>query len=329
MADRYHTLRRAEGTFKIKLTEKDGLAGLVELYTAERDSHDTYTPVDIAHPIRQGPLGLEVVWQNGQKYETLVWNPTGPCYWGFDTLRGMNGQTYVTQDIRFCFCPKNRYINWMIPKNSITAQLATIIQSNLGYRSREPWADKNINRHISYYTHPYGSHANQSYMSGYKTFRDYTRYIIYRDPVDRFVTLANYTYQRHYWLGRNYRTRRVLTPQEHVAEMILFARVINQSTPARWHALSGEEHTYGQWRVLQHLAPADVDYMVHIDDVTQFMREVLHVEPVAANVSRNHRVTCDTLTEAQRDEVKAIYSDDYKLLGRFADKLWGRLKGGN
>mgnify|MGYP006972351337 CR=1 FL=1 len=317
------TLRRAKGTFFIRVHDtKDN--NTVELY--KHGTGLSGPPLDVAHRVHQGPFGLEVVWQKSANYETLMYNPVGRCYWGFDTLNGLNGQEYETGDVRLCYCPRYKYINWMIPKNSITCQLATIIKNNLGYGSAEPWFDDNINKYITYYTKPYGPAHNKSYMANYENYKGYKRFIIYRDPVDRFITLANYTYRRNYWLGRNYRTRRPLSPEEHVTEMILFARIVNGSTPIRWHAKTGEEHTFGQWRVLQHLSPSDVDYFIHIDDTNTFMKEVLHVEPLPANVSSTHHVTARTLTAGQRHEIADIYKDDYRLIGRFRDKMWGRLK---
>ena len=206
---------------------------------------------------------------------------------------------------------------WTIARNGCSSQLAslaidqgaTCFENRLGTPT-QVWGGK---------ARPYLI-SNFEYAKDVHNWTEFKHVIVYQDPVRRFVRLVNYAFTA----GLPYvvyhtvphRLRMLVTsPSMVIDQMLATASVDARNTTAAY-----EQH---YWPQRNHFALAPkIDTVVRLDDVDHYMKNVLHIEPVHANIENNIVVTEETFSPHQMELAEDIYGPCRQIEVDYKDKFY-------
>ncbi len=247
-------------------------------------------------------------WSRHGTLERLVYNESTNVF--FVVGRAGNFRTscqsFSVTGPHFTVHEPSRTLFYLIPKNANSTQMGTVLHE-LGLRPRQGspsqvWgaaAQRHLVYHQDYDAEKYGS---------------YTHVAVYRDPVDRFVNLANYAwcidrgFLAPYTCGCESRASLV--------ETILLLIAMNRAN----HPGPFEQHLEGQaWYYDR--APR-VDVVVPVGRLNDYMRRVMKVEPFPCNVDRRNDLTEKDLTPRHKEMIRDVWKEDFTLEDRFGSQFW-------
>lgn len=200
----------------------------------------------------------------------------------------------------------SRTLMYLISKNACSTQIGTVLHE-LGFKpaSGSPsvvW-DGNAYSHCL---------DNEDYDAD--KFREYNHVVVYRDPVDRFVNLANYAW----CIFRNLLlpfTASCKDKRQFLDTVHVLIRMNGANHPGKF-----EQHLEGQaWYYDR--CPR-IDTVVRVEDLDDYMRTVMNVEPYHCNVDEKHELTRDDLTDDDMARIKENWAADFLLEERFKDFFW-------
>jgi hypothetical protein len=86
---------------------------------------------------------------------------------------------------------------------------------------------------------------------------------------------------------------------------------------------NSEPHFASQTINLAGVEVDDVDYLVHIKDLTPFMKNIIKVEHVVTyNASTEKLLSIEDFTHGQITRIRQTYDADYHLLEKYKDKIY-------
>ena len=158
-------------------------------------------------------------------------------------------------------------------------------------------------------------------LEDFKEVSGYTHFFVYRDPIKRFLSMANFC-NNVQSVGQTL-NQKFDTKREIIDNYLLLCSI----TETNENPQSGECHFLSQSK---HLTNADkVDYMVLIDDLSDFLKEKFADKLSSKELHKNKtkesnslHLEVSDLTESDILKVKSIFADDYQLYNTYEDKIW-------
>lgn len=151
--------------------------------------------------------------------------------------------------------------------------------------------------------------AGEELDEQYKGFR---RFICLRNPIERFISIANFMYDPTTNVGYPYLRKYVYCEDPH--KFINFVLDL-----CRGNSLLPElrdEHLMQQVDQLKDLDLSTIDDFVDIKDINKYFKEVFNIDLKTSNKTREKFVTVDDLTEDHLNQIKEIYKDDFDLYSK-------------
>ena len=137
-------------------------------------------------------------------------------------------------------------------------------------------------------------------------YPDYIKFVVYRDPVDRFVSV--------------YHNKVIDSPKPHVfyvthkLEGLSFEAFLDKSKDILdvKDPLHIDEHMRPQ---SNYFKPTDVDYIVRLEDLNAFLKEKFNIE----RTPHENKVTAEKTipTAAQVNHIKRLYRKDYAIIPNY------------
>lgn len=254
------------------------------------------------------------------------------------TVLNTNKKIKFTHDSRFCISSieigfmsfkRGHYLWWMpnlnavfaeVSKNACSSVLTTIIKR---FSKSDNKIDEN-SPHVSLWSYISSSRrANVVQVIGRSTFHKglhNTIFLVYDDPVDRFLRAVN-----DKLLGHNAVASILVSPKnfdkkslsDFMDKMILVTRI-------------DLTNKYG-WD--QHLAPITTGFpadvisrvtdFVYLRDLDRFMLEKFKIKQGHFHVTKKKKpFTRDMLTERQLMEIKKLYKKDYEIPKKYSERFF-------
>ena len=199
----------------------------------------------------------------------------------------------------FFLCHKRRFMFLAISKNASTSLKELLYVLESGRAPGDIPAD--IHRTLGWRAKR-GRAIDRRNRKALAKYQDYFRFVVYRDPVDRFLSAYHsqvlYPPRPHPFYVRNRLEGMALDPFLDIVEEIL--RIENP--------LHIDEHLRPQRRYYEW---DDVDEIVEMDSLNEFLLRTFQVRRIpSANAIVAPRVT---VTQAQIARIRELYREDYTI----------------
>ena len=152
-------------------------------------------------------------------------------------------------------------------------------------------------------------------------FSGYTHFFIYRDPVKRFLSMANFC-NNVQSVGQDL-NQKFETKRQIIDNYLLLCSLTETNVEPK----SGECHFLSQAKHL--LNVTKVDFMVNIEDLSAFLLTKLGDKINANDLHKNKtrektplHLEVSDLTDADLTTIKSIFADDYTLYETYKNVLW-------
>lgn len=247
-------------------------------------------------------------WPSYRSVERLVYNQaTDSCF-----VAGRSGEfktASCSQSVtgpHFAVHEASRTLFYLIPKNANSTQMGTILHE-LGFHPNQGspsqvWDSHAARLLVNHQDYDASVHGGCTHVA------------VYRDPVDRFVNLANYIWCIEPSLLRPYTSG--CGTKEAVIDTLLVLISMNRNN----HPGTFEQHLEGQAWYYRHAPRLDV--VVPIGSLNDYMRQVMKVEPFSCNVDNRSELTVEDLTPRQMDRLKEVWREDFELKGQYGHLFW-------
>lgn len=295
--------KKTKRNIRIIHSQWQGICRVEGLRLFREDGWDTALIVDW-----DGENPRSLFWLRDGSVNLLTYNPATGEYFA----TGHAGQwrskvcTPSVTGAQYTLHEPSRTLMYLISKNACSTQMGTVLHE-LGFKaaSGSPSAVWNG----SAYSHCLN---NEDYDA--EKFREYNHLVVYRDPVDRFVNLANYAWcifkDLLFPFTASCKDKRQFLDTVHV-----LVRMNKANHPGKF-----EQHLEGQaWYYDR--CPR-IDTVVRVEDLNDYMRTVMKVEPYHCNVDEKHELTRDDLTDDDMAGIRENWSADFHLEERFKDLFW-------
>lgn len=247
-------------------------------------------------------------WPRYESVELLTYNPATGDYLATGAAgqwRSWHFSVSVT-GAQYALHEPSKTLMYLIPKNACSTQMGTVLHE-LGFKPRQgnPSAVWNGNA----YKHTLN---NEDYDAD--RFGKYNHLAVYQDPVARFINLANYAWCIKQGMLSPF-TSSCKTKRQFLDTLHLLIRMNKANHPGRF-----EQHLEGQaWYYDR--CPR-IDTVVRMEDLTDYMRTVMKVEPYNCNVDGKHELTRDDLTADDMARIRESWASDFLLENRFNNLFW-------
>ncbi len=204
-------------------------------------------------------------------------------------------QNFVDRRTKRLFvCHAKKFIFAEIPKAGCSSLKYAILQHDFPKRLTKN-IDQIHNRVGYYFSNPNVISTDDLNL---EKFKDYTTFIVYRDPVKRFSSFYNEKICSD-------RTKSVFVEDNHAKGMspMQVLDLVKKEFQKPIHRQ--EPHVRKQ--ILSHTIP--FDYVVDLGDLNMFMKEKFDVSLKVLNAKKKRY----RLTEKEAERVKEIYADDYAI----------------
>ena len=200
----------------------------------------------------------------------------------------------------------SKTLMYLISKNACSTQIGTVLHE-LGFKPRQDspsvvW-DNNAFRHCL---------NNEDYDA--EKFKAYRHLIVYHEPIARFVNLANYTWGINKPMLHPF-TASCSTKRQFLDTLHNLIRMNRCNHPGPF-----EQHLEGQAWYYDRCPRIDI--VVRMEDLSDYMRTVMKVEPYNCNVDHTHFLTKDDLTQDDIALIKEEWADDFLLEERYNSLFW-------
>ena len=195
---------------------------------------------------------------------------------------------------------------YLIPKNACGTQIGTVFHelgSNPAARSPvRVWNENTCNYCLN----------NQDYDAD--KFREYNHLAVFRDPGERFVNLANYAWCINRGIFSPF-TSSCRSKRQLLDTMHLLIRMNEANHPGR----CGRHFEVQAWYYDR--CPR-IDTIVRVENLPDYMRTVMNVEPCNFNMDGKHELTRGDLTDADIGIIRENWAGDFLLEKRFEKLFW-------
>lgn len=215
---------------------------------------------------------------------------------------------------------KSKLIYYEVAKNACTSIVSSLYNSNWKTlfsprisKKRNVWSCLSANGHAIKIKYLF---INPVYRNNIDKYKDYTKFLVYDDPVDRFIRMLNNKYINHHAIASM-----IMPPYKDVQDFIDQCILVTQL-----NVLNSYE-----WD--QHLVPItkscamyinDVEEFVYLKDIAVYMKEKFGLKLGRHNaMPKEKKVICrETLQPYQLEKIKEIYKSDYQIPLIYKDKFY-------
>lgn len=145
----------------------------------------------------------------------------------------------------------------------------------------------------------------------------YLKFFIWRDPIDRFISMCNFTRGNIRLAGPHGIEPNSTDAFEIIENYLTLLELLN----ANKSPITGNGHIKLQSANYYYLEEGDVDFMVDIGDFALFAKDKLGKEIKRLNES-SHIISADDISVLQRERLKKLVQPDYRFYERFKEKLY-------
>ena len=234
----------------------------------------------------------------------------------FSTFKNMMNTTnmyYSTEprcfrsDVLKCMC-------YIISKNCCSSIVNLLYNTDVEPVDKkwEPWEPKNIKDVYS------SSIFTTIKQTKEQKFKNYRRFIILRDPIERFISIVNYSKGRWNNIGMPYMYNYLYSrDKEEVIDVVLaIIKGLNLLENLQFH----DDHYMRQIDHISNIDLMDVDDLVLNKDLTDYVKTVYNADIPIVNQCLERFISKEDINERQLNEIKELFADDFLLLEH--SKLW-------
>ena len=229
---------------------------------------------------------------------------------------------YHYNHLGLCKIPKNNSLFAEVSKNACTTIITEIYnhffkseyEENITADKGLIWQYKPFHiKRYRYMTLPLNIFLEQ--MQTPDKFKYNTIFLIYDDPLKRFVRALNDKYIQHHEILS------YLTPpydkniEDYIDKAILLTR-LDLLNSNKW-----DQHIVPITTYHKNILPYVTD-IVFLKDLDRFMKERFNINPTQHNVSKEKIITIKNLNNKQIETLKKIYQDDYTIPEVYSDKIY-------
>lgn len=155
----------------------------------------------------------------------------------------------------------------------------------------------------------------QEYALTSDEYKTWKKFLVYDEPVKRFVRLLN-----HKYMQPDINIASIVTPQENIQqyidEMILTAQADNLNSRYHDTHLTSISNIWGDFL-------DEIDIFVNLKDLDNFIREEFNFYPKRFLETKGKKpILQSDLTEKQLAQIKTIFEKDYKIPQIYNDKFY-------
>lgn len=251
---------------------------------------------------------------NGEEFWTS-YNPALERYYvrSKDPNKPFRTPQHMTGHRAF-FESRFKTIVWMIPRNGSCTILASLMNDkHYEINCNQPAAIWNCIGHTNFFFD-----ETKSKLSNTK-WLEYKQCVVYQDPLLKCVRHLNYILscnkpQLHTFFADCPKKELDIGS---VIDTYLAVAEINTHNNVSYY----EQHMMPQMFYHRTL-PVQIDAIVDLDSLGEFVRQELKVTCCQANIEATIGLLLDDLTEARRARIDRIYGQDYEIAKRFKDRWW-------
>ncbi len=149
-----------------------------------------------------------------------------------------------------------------------------------------------------------------------REYSGYRKFLVWKDPVERFLTYANYLFVRDLPMPQPYLRYGQDNKQNHIEKIVKYYALIldPQNIAPR------DPHVMKQCDT--NPVMSDLDDVVMIEDLNDYMRQVLQTEPRLSNVYRIKEIERKDFREEDLLVIRDLYQNDYLFFETIKSKIW-------
>lgn len=244
-------------------------------------------------------------------YNRLRPSPLDGIYWlykegSMECYYSGWGQTTIT------ICEKKRFLNFIISKNACSSIrynsliLDNHLQQNQNYG--DIWAYKQL---INYMFH---KDVDQL------IFRNYRKFIIIRNPIERFVSILNHILDisKGVHIGSPYILRNGIEVRLVMEQAIMLARLLNMNKQYQ----IGDQHFLTQYSAIYEVDNDNIDDVVNIKYLNQYMQNIYDVQFQSINITKANQFSIKSFSNYDIERINSIYAKDYQMIKDLETKFY-------
>lgn len=227
------------------------------------------------------------------------------------------------QPMSIWLMPKSKALFFEVAKNACTSVLSSIYLSNW-----KKWYTPNLSLNKSRaiwnllgwnndYFRKRMLVPNKKYVQNQILYSDYIKFLVYNDPLDRFLSMANNKYIEHPTSASAIKPPYDSNIHDFIDKLLLVVQLDCLNTIA-WD---------------QHLAPItlngacyldDITHFVYLEDLDVFMKDMFDITVPHHNVMPKDKkcISKETLLPRQLEKIQEIYKRDYDIPLLYKDKFY-------
>lgn len=151
-----------------------------------------------------------------------------------------------------------------------------------------------------------------------KKHEKYRKFIILRDPIERFVSIVNYAKGRWNHAGQPYIYPYMYSKNKSkvIDVVIAIIKGLNALDNIYFH----DDHFMSQSQHLKNVNLMEIDDIVLNKDINSYFQCVFNVDLPKVNECQERFISIEDLSEKHINEIKSLFKDDYAILNHV--KLW-------
>ena len=231
------------------------------------------------------------------------------------------GNLVYAQPMSIWHMPKNKALFFEVAKNACTSVLSRIYETNWQRWWSPRISAKNLIWPITLKYKGYYKHkmliTKTEYYQRVDEFAEYTKFLIYDDPLKRFLRMANNKYISLDVIASNIQPPYGKNPNDYIDKLLLAIKL----------------DTLNSYFWDQHIVPITLsgkDYLedltdiCYLKDLDSFMLEKFGMTLKRYNVMPSEKkiFTVESLLPRQIERIKELYKEDYELPQKYKEKFY-------
>ena len=230
---------------------------------------------------------------------------------------GNTPNTFREERHRLFASHKLKAMSYIIGKNACSSVVAAFYRHDIDPNTPADWIPWNPPYHVEMVNRT--NVRVLDFEESNEKFKDYKKFIVVRDPVEKFVSLCNFSKDPRVNIGLPYNTEYINTDDKkaYIDQMIEVCRGINLIDNTYYQ----DEHYMHQCDQLKDIDFSDVDF-VRDKDLDYYFEHVIGGKITHSNKSREKFITVKDISPEQALKIYSIYERDYEFLANH--EIWNR-----
>ena len=244
-------------------------------------------------------------------YNCLRLSPLEGIYWlyregSMECYYSGWGQSTVT------LCERKRYLNFIISKNACSSiRYNSLILDNYLLPNQnygDIWGYKQLINFMCY--------KNIDQL----IFKNYRKFIIIRNPIDRFVSILNYILDNNkdIHIGSPYILRNGISDRLVMEQAFMLASLLNMNKLYQ----IGDQHFLSQYSAIYEVDLNNIDDVVDIRYLNQYMQNIYDIQFKSINITGNKTFSIKSFNNYDIERINLIYAKDYPLIKNLEHKFY-------